>query len=257
MATRQKLGIDVEINYPTANQIAQAIKTEWSKVKETDKGKIKLWVEPDLNSLARLKTKVQKALNEMDTLVKFKSNIEDPLRDLRNLSREFNELKSNMERGLTIDLNISDTVKLKDSLEGIVDNGKIATNTLGNIGDATKKMGDGADLSNQEFDKIVTTFKYLADGEKQVTTQTNDTINSFEKLVTTTKDGQTTMNKFTLDRVAALKQIVSVQKEINGLSEKQVGAKNADDIKAYQGRVEQLSSYLFQSTHSCRVRRRV
>ena len=98
----KKLGIDVEIKYPTANQIKTELDKKWQAVKGDYE--VKVNIAPDGNSLRTFKKRIQDYLKDTEVMLKVKSDISEPMRDLRKLQKLYSSLKDDMAQGLMVDI---------------------------------------------------------------------------------------------------------------------------------------------------------
>lgn len=172
----KKLGIDVEIKYPTANQIRESINKEWQSVKgDFD---IKVNVAPDGNSMRSFRKRIKDFLKDEDFEFKLRLDTVKALSDLQEIRREFRAFKSEADEGVSF------------KLTGIKEESK-------NLKDVSKNV--------------------------QNTSKTQE--------------------KSDVDRMARLREIMSLQREMNSLQTRKVSA-SAQEQEVYNKRIEELGTQL-------------
>ena len=117
MANR-KLGIDVEIKYPTANQIKDSINKEWQKVKgDFD---IKVNIAPDGNSMRGLRKTIQDFLSNDTFDFKLKIDTIQAMKDMREIRQDFKQFKKEAEDA--IEVKFTGIKEQSKDLKGVTEN---------------------------------------------------------------------------------------------------------------------------------------
>ena len=235
----KKLGIDVEIKYPTANQIKTELDKKWQAVKGDYE--VKVNIAPDGNSLRTFKKRIQDYLKDTEVMLKVKSDISEPMRDLRKLQKLYTSLKDDMAKGLKVDIDFGSA---KSTFENMSSGGKDVSDSLELVKRETQRATDETVELQKGFDKVVTVMKLLKDGSMQTTQTLTKDFGSAGKVVEKLVDGVKQSVASTNDYNGALKEIIATQKEINGLSDKKTGLTDSAEIKAYTDRIEILKSHM-------------
>ena len=235
----KKLGIDVEIKYPTANQIKTELDKKWQAVKGDYE--VKVNIAPDGNSLRTFKKRIQDYLKDTEVMLKVKSDISEPMRDLRKLQKLYTSLKDDMAKGLKVDIDFGSA---KSTFENMSSGGKDVSDSLELVKRETQRATDETVELQKGFDKVVTVMKLLKDGSMQTTETLTKDFGSAGKVVEKLVDGVKQSVASTNDYNGALKEIIATQKEINGLSDKKTGLTDSAEIKAYTDRIEILKSHM-------------
>ena len=235
----KKLGIDVEINYPTGDNIKKAIDKKWQTVKDGYELKVK--IAPDGNSLKTFKKRIQDYLDTTEVMLKVKSDISEPMADLRKLQKLYTSLKDDMAKGLKVDIDFGNA---KSTFENMSRGGKDVSDSLDLMKRETQRATDETVELQKGFDKVVTVMKTLKDGSIQTTSTLTKDFGSAGKVVEKFVDGVKQSVASTNDYNGALKEIIATQKEINGLSDKKTGLTDSSEIKAYTDRIEILKSHM-------------
>ena len=235
----KKLGIDVEIKYPSADKIKKEIDKKWQTVKDGHELKVK--IAPDGNSLISFRKRIQDYLNDTEVMLKVKSDISEPMRDLRKLQKLYTSLKDDMAKGLKVDIDFGSA---KSTFENMSSGGKDVSDSLELVKRETQRATDETVELQKGFDKVVTVMKLLKDGSMQTTQTLTKDFGSAGKVVEKLVDGVKQSVASTNDYNGALKEIIATQKEINGLSDKKTGLTDSAEIKAYTDRIEVLKSHM-------------
>ena len=235
----KKLGIDVEINYPSATKIKDALNEKWQSVKK--EYEVKVNVAPDGKSLISFRKRIQEYLDDTEIMLKVKSDISEPMRDLRKLQKLYTSLKEDMAKGLKVDIDFGSA---KSTFENMSSGGKDVSDSMELIKRETQRATDETVELQKGFDKVVTVMKLLKDGSMQTTQTLTKDFGSAGKVVEKLVDGVKQSVTSTNDYNGALKEIIATQKEINGLSDKKTGLTDSAEIKAYTDRIEVLKSHM-------------
>lgn len=236
----KKLGIDVEIRYPTANQIKNELDKKWQTVKGEYEVKVK--IAPDGNSLKTFKKRIQDYLKDTEVMLKVKSDISEPMADLRKLQKLYKTLKDDMAKGLKVDIDFGSGAK--SAFDNMSKGVKDTSDSLDLMKRETQRATDETVELQKGVDKVVTVMKTLKDGIIQTTTTLTKDFGSAGKVVEKLVDGIKQSVTSTNDYNGALKEVIAIQKEINGLSDKKSGLTDSAEIKAYTDRIEILKSHM-------------
>lgn len=115
---RQKLGIDVEIKYPTIREMQQDLASKWKSVKDGQSGDgYKIKISADENSLKSTRKRIQDYLDKSEIKFKFKSDIGDVMFDIDKVKKEITSLHTLLEKELKLQLSASSKKDLKEMFE--------------------------------------------------------------------------------------------------------------------------------------------
>ena len=96
----KKLGIDVEIKYPSKTAILDGMKKAWGTAKPEFEAKVN--ISPDKNSLSKMKTSIQKFLDSYNFDFKLRLDTTQAMKDMRELRNDFNQLRNLAEEGIDV-----------------------------------------------------------------------------------------------------------------------------------------------------------
>ncbi|MEX3625178.1 phage tail tape measure protein [Viridibacillus arvi] len=187
MAGNNKIGIEVQVQFPTVAELQRQLADKWKSVKNGFEGKINIGV--DGHSLNTVKRQIQDALNGKEFQIKLDSKM--AMNEIATVQKGLKTLdeKISKVREIKIKFDVSDMNK---SMKEIIDNNQKIENSVNNA--SKKAKGQNAVLEEQLgiYDKIVRKYKLL-DGKK-VTTQIKTTHvgDDGSKVVRTTNSKGTT-----------------------------------------------------------------
>lgn len=118
----KKLGIDVEIKYPSASEIKKSLNKEWQKVKESYD--VKVNVSPDKNSLKKMRKQIQDFLQTKDFDYKLHVDGTQAMKDINSVRRELKRLRDLAEDDININFtglkqNKNNLKQMSDSIDTV------------------------------------------------------------------------------------------------------------------------------------------
>lgn len=231
MAGNKKLGIDVQINYPSAAEMAKEIQTKWKQAN------VELEVDLKAGNLNDITKDIKNKLGKTDFEIGLKTDTKQASKELDNLRSDIKKLKSDLENALTAKMSGKDVTK-NNTFDGMKDSAKEVGKAIEKNNELSKEQIAYVDKIKGAYGKVVDTIKQGEDGMEKTSTTVSETYRNFEKLSMTIDSQGNASIKTTRDQVSALKDIVKVQKEINSTELK------SDGSEAYNKRIETLKVQL-------------
>lgn len=231
MAGNKKLGIDVQINYPSAAEMAKEIQTKWKQAN------VELEVGLKAGNLNEITKDIKNKLGKTDFEIGVKTDTKQASKELDNLRSDIKKLKGDLENALTAKMSGKDVTK-NNTFNGMKDSAKEVGNAIEKNNELSKEQIAYVDKIKGAYAKVVDTIKQGEDGMEKTSTTVSETYRNFEKLSMSMDSQGNASIKTTIDQVSALKDIVKVQKEINSTEMK------SDGSDAYNKRIETLKVQL-------------
>lgn len=216
-----KIGIKVQVEFPSATEIREKLAEKWRSVKDDFTGKIN--VDVDLNSMRKMKAKIQKSLDEKTFDLKMDTS--HAITAINKIDKELLQFDKNVGKTREIKLKF-DATSLQKPFEEILkasrkveeEQDKINRNTNRETGDLQKQLG--------QYDKITRKYKEI-DGKMVNVKVKTDYIDDGIK-TSRTIDSKGVTEDVSEDklgnRLADLKEIESLMKSIHRLDVEQVNA---------------------------------
>lgn len=237
MANR-KLGIDVEIKYPTAKQIGDEITKKWKEVKNRDDMELKVKIAPDGNSIRSFKSDIQKYIDNNPIKIKTEWDFVHARKGLKEIDQEFANLKRQMQKGLKVNFDMDAGKGVGLIFENAESKARQLDTTIKNVG------GTIRELSKSEASSGFGGFTSAINNANELVETNKKLESSFKQVTEEYVNGELKSTSSTQDKLSALRQIVDVQKEINNLNSAKVGETNSATLEAYAKQIQNLESYM-------------
>ena len=231
MAGNKKLGIDVQINYPSAAEMAKEIQTKWKQAN------VELEIDLKASNLNEITKDIKNKLGKTDFEIGLKTDTKQASKELDNLRSDIKKLKNDLENALTAKMSGKDVTK-NNTFDSMKDSAKEVGKAIERNNELSKEQIAYVDKIKGAYGKVVDTIKQGEDGMEKTSTTVSETYRNFEKLSMSLDSQGNISIKTTRDQVSALKDIVKVQKEINSTESK------SDGSNAYNKRIETLKVQL-------------
>jgi len=223
VASKNKIGIEVQVEFPTVAELQRQLAEKWAKVKGGFEGKIN--VDIDGSSLVSAKSKIKKALSEEVFEIKLDVDIKNALQGINTVQKAIKELDAKLEktREVKIDFKISD---LDKSFRELLDATKKAENATDGQVSSQKDLNTQIDKSIDKVAKFQRIMKQNKDGTYATTLKWSENKTGGEtSTITQRPDGRTDFDE-THNREKALKEIEDVMKRIHRIELDQVDAED-------------------------------
>lgn len=216
-----KIGIKVQVEFPSATEIREKLAEKWRSVKDDFTGKIN--VDVDLNSMRKMKAKIQKSLDEKSFDLKIDSS--HAISAINKIDKELLQLDKNVDKTREIKLKFDATdlqkpfqeiLKASQKVEEQQD--KINRNTNRENSDLQKQLG--------QYDKITRKYKEIDGKMVNVKVKTDYSDNGIKTSRTIDSKGVTEeVSEDKLgNRLADLREIEALMKQIHKIDLEQVNA---------------------------------
>jgi TP901 family phage tail tape measure protein len=242
VAGNNRIGIEVQVQFPTIKEMRDDLAEKWKSIKNGFEAKINVGL--DGNSLRQLKGKIQSTLDEHVFDVKI--NTSKAIREISGLEERIKKLDKLIDknRAIKLDFNVKDMDKtLKDAL---TQNVKITDE----VEKRNKANRDALNIERQKQKELDKTFikqekiyKKLKDG-KTLITERNTKTDGYGGTTTTTINSSGSLTvKNTDDKGKLIREIASEMKELYRIQEKLVGATKKEE-EAYKNQLGLQSQLL-------------
>lgn len=237
MANR-KLGIDVEINYPTAVQMGNELKKKWQEIKNRDDMQVKVMVTPDKNSLKSFRKGIEKYIESNPVKIKTQFDHVDAVKGIKLVEQEFLNLKKEMQKELSVSFDMNASKNFEAIFGNVKTKAQDVDKTIRNVGGTIEEM------SKSQMDSGFGGFKTLINDAGDLIETNTKLEKSFQKVSEEYVNGELKSVSTSQDRLSALRQIVDVQKEINNLNTSKSGLTDPAQIEVYNSRIKDLEGYM-------------
>lgn len=217
---RNKIGIEVSVQFPTVKELQNQLAEKWAKVKNNFEAKINVGV--DGNSIKQLKKKIDDALS--DKVFDVKLNFDNLIDGIRSIAKEIEKLDNELQktRELKIKFSVAD---LDKSFREILENAKRTEDIMkkGQTG-ALKQQNSQLDAQIDKISKLHRIQKQLKDGSYATTLKlTENKELGSSKVITLKPNGRVNIEQIE-NREKALKEIEQLIKRIHRIELEQVKA---------------------------------
>ncbi len=217
--SKNRIGIEVQVEFPTIAELRQKLAEKWSKVKDGFDAKIN--VDVDQNSLKRMKTKIQDLLDDKQFYVNL--DFKDAIQGLEKVNREIDKIDAELKKSRSLKINVEMT-DLDKSFREVFSNAKKTESALKDQTDEMKKQKTQLDAQVDAVSKFQRIQKELKDGTIATTmkwTENKDMGSS--KSITLGADGRLKVEQLE-NQEKALKEIETILKRIHKIELEQVNA---------------------------------
>lgn len=218
-----KIGIEVDVKFPSASELQRKLETLWSGVK--DKIDLKVNISADKNSLKSLKRQIQTLINEEKFEVKIGTDIIQAQKSVHALTKEIRDLTSKEHN---IKLKVSN-VSMDSSLRDMLENSKAIEKATKAMNQRTKESASLVNAEKEKYDSLIKSvgklrrekIKATKDGNVRTNTAKSDGVEG-TGLTRTDKfvQGKRTELEYSLDISKAENDIVKKMREINAVQQK-------------------------------------
>ncbi len=216
-----KIGIKVQVEFPSATEIRAKLAEKWASVKDDFTGKIN--VDVDMNSMKKMKAKIQRSLDEKTFDLKMDTS--HAITAINKIDKELLQFDKNVGKTREIKLKF-DATSLQKPFEEILkasrkveeEQDKINRNTNREVGDLQRQLG--------QYDKITRKFKEIDGKMVNVKVKTDYSDNGIKTSRTVDSKGVTEdVSEDKLgNRLADLKEIETLMKQIHKIDIEQINA---------------------------------
>lgn len=219
--SRNKIGIEVQVEFPTVRELQQQLADRWKGVKNSFEAKINIDI--DGNSLRSAKAKIKKALGEEAFKVKLDVDYKQALAGIEKLQGQISKLDADLKkvREVKVGFNLDDMNK---TMKDLIDGAKKSEQAMKGNKDAVKNTNAELDTTISKYSRIQEISKQLKDGSYAVTKKTTSTNDNGDTVVRTERPDGGIDTSVTRNRLADLKEIEDVMKRIHQLEMQQMGA---------------------------------
>ncbi|WP_144624834.1 phage tail tape measure protein [Bacillus velezensis] len=222
-----RIGIEVQVEFPTVAELQKQLAEKWSKVKNGFEGKINIGV--DGHSLNKVKSKIQDALDGKDFKIKLDSKF--ALAEIGLIQKELKQLDEKIDKVREIKIKF-DMADMDKSMKEIIENNQKIQEGMDKTNSKTKEQTSDLERQVGTYDKITRKIKEI--NGKVVTTQiktTQTTVGGNTSTATIDANGVTYDE--TEDRKRALKEIQDVMTRIHRIEMESMNAEG-DHLKILQ-----------------------
>lgn len=213
-----KIGIEVQVEFPTVAELKGKLQEKWRGVKDGFEAKINIDV--DGNSLKSMKAKIKSALKEEPFHIKIDTS--EAIKKLEKINKKIDTIDSELKkhRELKIDLKMMDFDKpFKEVLRDMDKVDKAFKDQKGDIDRNTNALKAQAG----QWSKIQTTIKDINGARKATIKASYDDGNGMQRSITQNPDG-TVDNTAINNRKQALKEIETIMKRLHSIENEMAGA---------------------------------
>ena len=237
MATSNRIGIKVDVEFPTATELQNELASKWATVKKNFDGKIN--VSADGNSLRSLRTQIQTALSQ--DLFEIKINAKDAIEQAEKLQKHLKEIDEELKgtRKLRVSL---DVVNLNSSLKDLMGSmEKMKNQSTNALGQGMKGFTDKLNEADKKMNSISKKYKLNRDGNVTTVTegQTKKDILGASEKVRFKEDakGMTAEVEYLHSKEKALQNIKASMKDMYDVEKKMSKAQGDGDVEKF-GRLQ-------------------
>ncbi|MGR5954239.1 hypothetical protein ACT7DP_30205 [Bacillus paranthracis] len=224
MASNNKIGIEVQVKFPTVEEMKADLAKKWQSVKNGFDAKVNVSV--DEKKLASMKKRIREALKEETFHLKI--DADSAIKSIQKVKTSLKELDSDLKkvREVKIDFNVADMDK---TMKELIAGAKSAENAIKGQKDATKSNNDELDKTIAKVNKIQQVYKQLKDGSHTTTIKTSGEDANGNKVSKTERpDGRVDFERIE-NRQQDLKEIEDLMKRIHQISKQQMTADQASN----------------------------
>ncbi|KEK23939.1 phage tail tape measure protein [Bacillus gaemokensis] len=219
--SRNKIGIEVQVEFPTVRELQQQLAERWKGVKNSFDAKINIDI--DGNSLRSAKAKIKSALGEEAFKVKLDVEYKQALLGIEKLQDKISQLDADLKkvREVKVGFNLDEMNK---TMKDLIDGAKKAEQAMDGNKNAVKDTNAELNTTIAKYSKIQEISKQLKDGSYAVTKKTTSTNDNGDTVVRTERPDGGIDTSVTNNRLADLKEIENVMKRIHQLEIQLMGA---------------------------------
>ncbi len=224
MASNNKIGIEVQVKFPTVEEMKADLAKKWQSVKNGFDAKVNVSV--DEKKLASMKKRIREALKEETFHLKI--DADSAIKSIQKVKTSLKELDSDLKkvREVKIDFNVADMDK---TMKELIAGAKSAENAMKGQANATKSNNDELDKTIAKVNKIQQVYKQLKDGSHATTIKTSGEDANGNKVSKTERpDGRVDFERVE-NRQQDLKEIEDLMKRIHQISKQQMTADQASN----------------------------
>ncbi|PEA25807.1 phage tail tape measure protein [Bacillus cereus] len=224
MASNNKIGIEVQVKFPTVEEMKADLAKKWQSVKNGFDAKVNVSV--DEKKLASMKKRIREALKEETFHLKI--DADSAIKSIQKVKTSLKELDSDLKkvREVKINFNVADMDK---TMKELIAGAKSAENAMKGQKDVTKSNNDELDKTVAKVNKIQQAYKQLKDGSYSVTTKTTGEDDKGNKVTRTERPNGNVDFERIENRQQDLKEIEDMMKRIHQISKQQMTADQASN----------------------------
>jgi TP901 family phage tail tape measure protein len=219
--SRNKIGIEVQVQFPTVKELQSELASKWAKVKNGFEGKIN--ISADENYLKRIKKQVQGILDDTVYDIKLNVDMKQALVGIEKFHKELDRLDTELKKSRELKIDVR-TLDLDKSFREILQDVRKIDEVIDGQTKGIKAQNHELDEQAGKFAKIQRIQKQLKDGTIATTFKTTVKGDAGREEVTTLKPDGRVDNQLTDNREKALKEIESLMKSIHKIERDQVQA---------------------------------
>ncbi|HDX9663343.1 TPA: phage tail tape measure protein [Bacillus cereus] len=219
--SRNKIGIEVQVEFPTASELQAKLAERWRGVKNSFEAKINIDI--DGNSLRSAKAKIKNALGEEAFKVKLDVDYKNAMLGIEKLQDKISKLDAELKkvREVKVGFNLDDMNK---TMKDLIDGAKKTENAMEGNKKAVEDTNKALNNTVEKYSKLETISKQLKDGSISVTTKRTGQDEKGDTVVRTERPDGRIDSTVTDNRLKALKEIEDVTKRIHQVEMQMIGA---------------------------------
>ncbi|MEK5095926.1 phage tail tape measure protein, partial [Bacillus sp. CH_203] len=219
--SRNKIGIEVQVEFPTASELQAKLAERWRGVKNSFEAKINIDI--DGNSLRSAKAKIKNALGEEAFKVKLDVDYKNAMLGIEKLQDKISKLDAELKkvREVKVGFNLDDMNK---TMKDLIDGAKKTENAMEGNKKAVEDTNKALSNTVEKYSKLETISKQLKDGSISVTTKRTGQDEKGDTVVRTERPDGRIDSTVTDNRLKALKEIEDVTKRIHQIEMQMIGA---------------------------------